>query len=134
VGVSWFERAKEISVLGRKVLVIPADEMLLSKIFVASRRDRYDMSGVLHLIFTARGTSTGIASSPGWASTGSSSSPTSTSTATSTRATPTTCRAGSSRYSTNLEEAEVLLQAFDDCPIPVIAQEGLEQPYLLVDA
>jgi len=34
--------------------VIPAEEMLLSKIFVASR-DRYDMSDVLHLIFTARG-------------------------------------------------------------------------------
>ena len=51
---SWFENAREVSALGRRVLVIPAEEMLLSKIFVASR-DRYDMSDVLHLIFTARG-------------------------------------------------------------------------------
>ena len=54
VGESWFENAKETSVLGRGVLMIPAEEMLLSKIFVASR-DRYDMSDVLHLIFVARG-------------------------------------------------------------------------------
>jgi hypothetical protein len=54
VGESWFENAKEIPVLDRRVLVIPAEEMLLSKIFVASR-DRYDMSDVLHLIFTMRG-------------------------------------------------------------------------------
>ncbi len=54
VGESWFANAKEIPALGRMVLVIPAEEMLLSKIFVASR-DRYDMSDVLHLIFVARG-------------------------------------------------------------------------------
>ena len=54
VGESWLAYAKETSALGRRVLVIPAEEMILSKIFVASR-DRYDMSDVLHLIFTARG-------------------------------------------------------------------------------
>ncbi len=51
---SWFANAKETKVLGRRVLVIPAEEMLLSKIFVASR-DRYDLSDVLHLIFATRG-------------------------------------------------------------------------------
>ena len=51
---SWFANALEIEVLGRKVRVIPAEEMLLSKIFVASR-DRWDMSDVLHLIFARRG-------------------------------------------------------------------------------
>jgi hypothetical protein len=51
---SWFANALEIEVLGRRVRVIPAEEMLLSKIFVASR-DRWDMSDVLHLIFARRG-------------------------------------------------------------------------------
>ena len=50
----WFANAEEIEVLGRRVRVIPAEEMLLSKIFVASR-DRWDMSDVLHLIFARRG-------------------------------------------------------------------------------
>jgi hypothetical protein len=49
-----FANAKEIEVLGRRVRVIPAEEMFLSKIFVASR-DRWDMSDVLHLIFAKRG-------------------------------------------------------------------------------
>lgn len=51
---SWFANAQEIEVLGRRVRAIPAEEMLLSKIFVASR-DRWDMSDVLHLIFARRG-------------------------------------------------------------------------------
>ena len=51
---SWFENAEEIEVLGRRVCVIPAEEMFLSKIFVASR-DRWDMSDVLHLIFVKCG-------------------------------------------------------------------------------
>ena len=51
---SWFANAKEVEVLGRRGLVIPAEEMLLSKVFVASR-DRYDLSDVLHLIFATRG-------------------------------------------------------------------------------
>ena len=50
----WFENAQEIEVLGRRVRVIPAEEMFLSKIFVASR-DRWDMSDVVHLIFAKRG-------------------------------------------------------------------------------
>ena len=54
VDESWFENAQEIEVLGRRVRVIPAEEMFLSKIFVASR-DRWDMSDVLHLIFAKRG-------------------------------------------------------------------------------
>jgi hypothetical protein len=51
---SWFANALEIEVLDRRVRVIPAEEMFLSKIFVASR-DRWDMSDVLHLIFARRG-------------------------------------------------------------------------------
>jgi hypothetical protein len=51
---SWFGHAKETEVLGRRVLATPAEELLLSKIFVASR-DRWDLSDVLHLIFATRG-------------------------------------------------------------------------------
>jgi hypothetical protein len=51
---SWFLDAKEVTVLGRRVLVAPAEEMILSKIFVA-HRDRWDVSDVLHLIFATRG-------------------------------------------------------------------------------
>jgi hypothetical protein len=54
VGESWFPNAKEITVLGRQVLVIPAEEMILSKIFVASR-DQWDMSDVVHVIFATQG-------------------------------------------------------------------------------
>ena len=54
VDESWFVNADEIEFLARRVRVIPAEEMLLSKIFVASR-DRWDMSDVLHLIFARRG-------------------------------------------------------------------------------
>lgn len=50
----WFKSAKETEILGRRVLVIPPEEMFLSKIFVASR-DRSDLSAVLHLIFTMQG-------------------------------------------------------------------------------
>ena len=51
---SWFAHAQEITVLGRQALVIPAEEMILSKMFVATR-DQWDMSDVLHLIFATRG-------------------------------------------------------------------------------
>src|SRR5919199_2004009 len=51
---SWFTDAKETTVLGRQALVIPAEEMILSKMFVAAR-DQWDMSDVLHLIFVTRG-------------------------------------------------------------------------------
>jgi predicted nucleotidyltransferase len=51
---NWLQNAKETEVLGRRVAVIPAEEMLLSKMFVAAS-DRYDLSDVLHLVFATRG-------------------------------------------------------------------------------
>jgi len=51
---SWFGNAEEVSVLDRRVLVIPAEEMILSKIFVIAK-DRCDVDDVLHLIFATRG-------------------------------------------------------------------------------
>ena len=51
---SWFTHAKEISILGRRELVVPAEEMLLSKMFVVAK-DRCDVDDVLHLVFTTRG-------------------------------------------------------------------------------
>ena len=51
---SWFENAKEVRVLDRGALVIPAEEMILSKIFVVAK-DRCDVDDVLHLIFATRG-------------------------------------------------------------------------------
>ncbi len=51
---SWVTNAKETAVLGRRVLVLPPEELILSKIFVAFR-ERLDMSDVLHLIFATRG-------------------------------------------------------------------------------
>jgi hypothetical protein len=54
VDESWFPNTKEITVLGRQALAAPAEELLLSKIFVASR-DRWDLSDVLHLVFATRG-------------------------------------------------------------------------------
>ncbi len=51
---SWFLNAKETTVLGRRALVVPAEEMILSKMFVASR-DQWDMSDVVHTIFATRG-------------------------------------------------------------------------------
>src|SRR5918996_597647 len=51
---SWFAYAKEISILGRQALVIPAEEMILSKIFVVAK-DRCDVDDVLHLVFATRG-------------------------------------------------------------------------------
>jgi hypothetical protein len=51
---SWFESAEEISILNRQALVVPAEEMILSKIFVVAK-DRCDVDDVLHLVFAARG-------------------------------------------------------------------------------
>jgi hypothetical protein len=51
---SWFENAKEVQVLGRTALAIPAEEMILSKIFVVAK-DRCDVDDVLHLIFATHG-------------------------------------------------------------------------------
>jgi predicted nucleotidyltransferase len=54
VDESWFENATEISILGRRALVIPAEELILSKIFVVAK-DRCDVDDVLHVIFATRG-------------------------------------------------------------------------------
>jgi hypothetical protein len=54
VEASWFSNAKETEILDRRVLVVPAEEMLLSKIFVVAK-DRCDVSDVLHVIFATRG-------------------------------------------------------------------------------
>jgi hypothetical protein len=54
VDESWFENATQISILDRKELVIPAEELILSKIFVVAK-DRCDVDDVLHVIFATRG-------------------------------------------------------------------------------
>lgn len=54
VDESWLQNAKEVTVLDRRVCVIPAEEMILSKIFVVAK-DRCDVDDVLHLIFTTHG-------------------------------------------------------------------------------
>ncbi len=54
VDESWFANAREITLLDRRVSVIPAEEMILSKIFVVAK-DRCDVDDVLHLVFATRG-------------------------------------------------------------------------------
>jgi Nucleotidyl transferase of unknown function (DUF2204) len=54
VDESWFENAREISVLDRRTFVIPAEDLILSKIFVVAK-DRCDVDDVLHVIFATRG-------------------------------------------------------------------------------
>lgn len=54
VDESWFENAMEIPILDRRALVIPAEELILSKIFVVAK-DRCDVDDVLHVIFATRG-------------------------------------------------------------------------------
>ncbi|CAA9443649.1 MAG: hypothetical protein AVDCRST_MAG78-2669 [uncultured Rubrobacteraceae bacterium] len=54
VDESWFENAREIPVLDRRALVIPAEELILSKIFVVAK-DRCDVDDVLHVVFATRG-------------------------------------------------------------------------------
>ena len=54
VGESWLANAREVAVLDRRAFVIPAEEMILSKIFVVAK-DRCDVDDVLHLIFATRG-------------------------------------------------------------------------------
>jgi hypothetical protein len=53
VDESWFENAREITILDRRTLVIPAEELILSKMFVVAK-DRCDVDDVLHVIFAAR--------------------------------------------------------------------------------
>jgi hypothetical protein len=54
VDESWFENATEIPILDRRALVIPAEELILSKIFVVAK-DRCDVDDVLHVIFATHG-------------------------------------------------------------------------------
>jgi hypothetical protein len=54
VDESWFENATEIPVLDRRALAIPAEGLILSKIFVVVK-DRCDVDAVLHVIFAMRG-------------------------------------------------------------------------------
>ena len=54
VEASWFANAGGGSVLGRRLPVIPAEELVLSKTFVAFG-DRSDISDVLHIFFGQRG-------------------------------------------------------------------------------
>ena len=53
VDESWFANATEISILDRRASVIPAEELILSKIFVVAK-DRCDVDDVLHVIFAKR--------------------------------------------------------------------------------
>ena len=46
---AWFRHAEEGEVLGRKVLLCPAEEILWSKAFV-QERERYDGADVMHLL------------------------------------------------------------------------------------
>ena len=54
VDETWFAFAREITVLNRRALVVPAEEVILSKIFVVAK-DRCDVDDVLHIIFATRG-------------------------------------------------------------------------------
>ena len=54
VDESWFEKATQISILDRREMGIPAEEVVLSKIFVVAK-DRCDVDDVLHVIFAMRG-------------------------------------------------------------------------------
>lgn len=51
---SWFEAAAEAEALGRRVRIVSPEDLIVSKLFVASR-DRFDLSDVLHVIFARRG-------------------------------------------------------------------------------
>jgi hypothetical protein len=51
---TWFEHAAATTFFNREVLVAPAEEVILSKMFVASR-ERYDGADVLHLLYAAEG-------------------------------------------------------------------------------
>jgi hypothetical protein len=53
VDESWFAHSNEITLLERRVFVTPAEEMILSKIFVVAK-DRCDVDDVLHLICRPR--------------------------------------------------------------------------------
>jgi hypothetical protein len=54
VSRDWFQHAKEHLVFGRKVLVASAEDVILSKMFVASR-ERFDGADILHFIYALKG-------------------------------------------------------------------------------
>ena len=54
VSDDWFVNAKPVDLLGEHVLVTPAEESLLSKMFVGFR-DRWDASDILHIVFATGG-------------------------------------------------------------------------------
>jgi hypothetical protein len=51
---TWYEHNSETEVWGRRVKVAPAEEVILSKMFVAGR-DRYDGADVLHFMYALEG-------------------------------------------------------------------------------
>ncbi len=51
---SWIERATPSQILGIPVLVLAAEELLVSKIFIAFR-ERFDGADIVHLIYGTRG-------------------------------------------------------------------------------
>lgn len=54
VDESWFEYSRPVDIAGVDVQLIPLEEMLTSKIYVAAR-DRFDGSDVVHLIRSTKG-------------------------------------------------------------------------------
>ena len=51
---SWYDHARTVKLFGRDVLVAPAEEVILSKMFVAAR-ERYDGADILHFLYAAEG-------------------------------------------------------------------------------
>lgn len=54
VGDDWFTNAKPVSLFGHTLMATPAEETLLSKMFVGFR-DRWDASDILHILFASGG-------------------------------------------------------------------------------
>lgn len=49
---AWFERAPRTDLIDREVRLIPAEEMIFSKMFVGAR-NRYDGADILHVLYAA---------------------------------------------------------------------------------
>lgn len=54
VDASWIERASPATVLGVTTRLLPAEELLVSKLFV-TRRERFDGSDIAHIIYAMQG-------------------------------------------------------------------------------
>jgi len=54
VSESWIVRAKDARILGVPTLILGAEELLASKLFIA-RRERFDGSDIAHIIYASRG-------------------------------------------------------------------------------